>query len=89
MTYKRKQAVRMFEKLKIERSPTNHHIKGFVTTESGERLFPPIYFNKGSKDLPVRIAEKMRANLRLEKDQFHQLISCKMSRAKYLEIRCE
>ena len=87
MTYKTRQAASMFEKLKVQRTRTNHHIKGHVITDFGEKLWPPIYFNKGGGDLPIRISEKMRRNLYLSKDDFHQLITCKMSRSEYLELR--
>lgn len=87
MSYKCSEAERMFGKLKVVRSSANHHVKGFVLDLDGKKLFPPIYYNKGRKDLPARIVKKLRVNLGLNDEDFHELISCRMSRAEYLAQR--
>lgn len=89
MSYKCSQAERMFGKLKIARASSNHHVKGFVLDLNGNKLFPPVYFNKGRKDLPARIVKKLKTNLGLNDDDFDELISCRMSRHEYLMRRSD
>lgn len=85
--YKRKEGLRVMDKLHVQRTPPDHHIKGFVVNDNGDKLYPPIYLNKSMKDIPPRIAEKLRKSLFLEHDQFDRLMSCTMSRSEYLDTR--
>ena len=87
MTYRTTEAGRVFVKLKIVTTSSNHHIKGFIYTDEGRRLFPPIYFNKGRKDIPPKIAEKMRKCLLLDRTEFEALMRCRMSRESYFMHR--
>jgi hypothetical protein len=79
-------AEKIFAKLRIDKSGSNHHIKGFLVY-NGRRLYPPIYFSKGKKDIPVPIIEKFRKSLCLNKDQFSVLSKCSMTMHEYFEIR--
>ena len=86
MDFNTTKAERIFKKLKIHRSSTNKHIKGFIVY-NGERLFPPIYFSKGKKKIHPPITEKIRKSLFLTKDEFKTLSKCTMSYKEYFECR--
>ena len=85
--YKTRQAVSMFKKLKIKKTDVNHHVKGFIIDDNGKKLYPPVFVSKGLKELPVAVESKLRKSLKLSKDEFHELISCHMSRDQYLARR--
>lgn len=87
MPRKAKELLRLFDKLQIARSPSNHHIRGFVVTDDGRKLFPPIYLSKGSKEVSDVILAKLRQNLFLTREQFDTMLDCKISRSEYLNIR--
>jgi len=82
-----KQAGKMFTKLKIQNSKSNHHVKGFIIDHNGKKLFPPIFYSKGNKELPARVERNLCKALQINMDQFCELIECHMSREEYLKIR--
>lgn len=87
-TYKTRQAESVFKKLSIDESRSNHHRRGFLVDDmSGCKLFPPIYFNKGKKDIYPNIARKMRLSLRLTDHEFDELMSCRMTKPQYFVVR--
>ena len=86
--YKTRQADQVFNKLDVDPSPSTHHRRGFLIDDAtGRRLFPPIHFNKGNKDLYENIARKMRLALRLRADEFDELMRCSMGKVEYFNIR--
>lgn len=85
--YKTSQAARMFDKLDLDAASSNHHIKGFLVSPAGKRVLPALYVNKGSKDIPHRIARKIKNALLLDDAPFDKLITCKMSKKEYYRIR--
>jgi hypothetical protein len=85
--YTTRQAISMFEKLKVQNGTSNHHIKGFIIDDDGRKLFPPIYVSKGNKELPRHVEKNLAACLKLGPEHFRLLITCKMSRTEYLQIR--
>ena len=87
MTYKTAQMERVFVKLQIEEKSSNHHRSGYVVDDDGKKMFPPIYFSKGRKDIPGPVAKKIRQQMFLSRDEFDQMIGCVMTRKQYLEIR--
>lgn len=88
MSFKPHKAKKIFSKLKIKESNSNHHIKGFLVYD-GVRLFPPIFYSKGNKEIPLQIVEKFRKSLYLDKNAFSFLSSCKMTYEQYFAIRFE
>lgn len=87
--FSKKQAVAALEKLGLVRGSSNHHIKGFLISPEGVKLFPPLYVNKGSGDLPKRIQRKLQVGLKLDDLEFSELFSCSMKKKTYFEIRVE
>lgn len=85
--YKSHQAEKMFEKLKIENGSSNHHIRGFLIDDTGKKLFPPLFFSKGNKELPKRVENNLRKSLKLKAEEFNKLITCHMSRPEYMKLR--
>lgn len=86
--YNTRQMEAMFKKLQVKRGGSNHHISGFVTDENGKKLYPPIFFSKGAKELPPRVERNLMKCLCINASEFDKLISCKMSREEYLKVRC-
>jgi hypothetical protein len=87
MSYKTAQFERLFDKLQIEHKPSTHHRSGFIVDESGAKLFPPIYFSKGHKDVGPKISSQIRKALFLDEREFDTLVRCRMSRSEYLATR--
>ncbi len=87
-TYKSKQAEKVFRKLSVDESTSNHHRRGFLVDDSsGQKLFPPIYFNKGHKDIYPQIARKMQLCLSMTNEEFNELMCCRMTRVTYFSLR--
>jgi hypothetical protein len=86
-SYKTDQMERVFTKLQIQEKSSNHHRSGFIVDESGRKLFPPIFFSKGNKDMGPNICRKLRNALFLDATSFDTLMRCHMSRAEYLQTR--
>lgn len=87
MTYKTAQMERVFLKLQIDEKSSKHHRSGFVIDDDGKKLFPPLYFSKGHKDIPAAVARKIRQQMFLNTDEFDSMVRCVMSRKQYLELR--
>jgi hypothetical protein len=87
VTYKTAQFERMFDKLQVEAKPSNHHRSGFIIDEGGGKLFPPLYFSKGNKEVGPRISGQIRKALFLDEREFDTLVRCRMSRLEYLTTR--
>lgn len=79
---------RVFKKLKVQRTPTNHHVKGFLV-DNGVKLYPPIYYSKGRGEVPLFVQEKLRKSLLLTRKELLTLCSCKISYVEYFKIRRE
>lgn len=86
-TYKNAQMERVFEKLQIEERRSHHHRSGFIINNAGRKLYPPIRFSKGKKDILSKVADKIRKSLYLDAVEFDTLLKCQLSRNDYLEIR--
>lgn len=82
------QAEKIFNKLNVEpkKATSNHHISGFIVKD-GERLFPPIYYSKGKKDMPKPVVEKFRKSLKIDRDSFNELAKCHLTREEYFVNR--
>lgn len=87
MTYKTDQMERVFHKLQVQTKPSNHHRSGFIVDDAGCKLFPPVYFSKGNKDIGLDVSNKIRKSLFLKPNDFDALMRCHMSRGEYLKLR--
>jgi hypothetical protein len=87
MSYKTAQMERVFDKLQVECKPSNHHRSGFIVDDDGKKLFPPVFFSKGHKDIGPVIANKIRKAMYLDQTSFDELLKCHMSRREYLAYR--
>lgn len=87
MSYKTAQMERVFDKLQVDEKSSKHHRSGFIIDVDGKKLFPPIYFSKGHKDIGPNIARQIQKSLLLHQDEFDTLIRCHMSRTEYLALR--
>lgn len=86
---KNKDVLRAFAKLDISRSSSNHHIRGFIVSDDGRKLFPPVYVSKGNKELSPFLIDKIRKSMFLTRDELKTMGACKISRSEYFEIRFE
>lgn len=77
---------RVFTKLKVQRTSSNHHVKGFLV-DKGVKLYPPVYYSKGRGELPLFVQEKLRKALYLDRKEFSTLCRCKISHEEYYKIR--
>lgn len=86
-TVKTAEMERVFDKLKVMERPSDHHRSGFIVDDDGKKLFPPVFFSKGRKDIGPFVADKIRKSFLLTQREFSVLISCRMSRLEYLSLR--
>lgn len=73
----------IFNKLNLKTRSTGHHYAWLV---HGGRKILRVHVSHGKGDIPGRISDKIRSQLRLNKDNFLHLISCPLSLEQYLDI---
>jgi len=88
MSLQSKTMLRVFDKLKLQRSKSTHHVRGFLVHE-GRKLYPPIHISKGKKEVPKFVQDKLRKALFLSRGEFSTLCKCKLSGPDYYSLRLE
>ena len=83
MQLKKRELKTIFQKLELEVRSSNH-VYGWLIVDGKKILRVHHSFGKG--DIPAKIVEKIRGQLKLNQQNFKDLIQCPLSKNGYLEI---
>jgi hypothetical protein len=83
MQVKKTEVERIFEKLELDVRFTKHCYGWFC--HSGRKILR-VHFSHGRGDLPGRVADKIRSQLKLSENDFRELINCPLSLPGYVAI---
>lgn len=83
MQLKKRQAQAAFDKLRLEIKATHHKMATFVY-EGRCILRTRVSFGQG--DIPGDVADRIRGQLKLNEQQFRELIQCSLGYEEYVEI---
>ena len=83
MQVKKAEMERVFEKLQIEVRSTKHRYGWF--SHNGRKILR-VHFSHGRGDLPGRLADKIRSQLKLSEHDFWELIDYPLSLPGYVAI---
>ncbi|MDQ1336838.1 MAG: hypothetical protein QG552_3788 [Thermodesulfobacteriota bacterium] len=75
--------VKIFEKLELEIRSTTHRYSWFSV---GGRKILRVHFSHGKGDIPGKVTDKIRSQLKLNRKDFRRLIECPLSRDGYESI---
>jgi hypothetical protein len=74
---------RIFNKLSLEIRSTGHHY-GWLTV--GGKKILRVHYSHGKGDLPNKIVNKIRGQLKLSEKDFNALLACPLAYDDYLDI---
>ena len=83
MQLKKTELTRIFSKLNLEVRSTTHHYGWF--TYQGKKILR-VHYSHGKGDIPGKVSDKIRSQLKLSQDDLRELINCPLSVADYIEI---
>jgi hypothetical protein len=83
MQLKKTELTRIFNKLDLEVRSTTHHYGWF--TYQGKKILR-VHYSHGKGDIPGKVSDKIRNQLKLSQDDLRELINCPLSVADYIEI---
>ncbi|MEZ4528978.1 MAG: hypothetical protein R2941_23960 [Desulfobacterales bacterium] len=83
MQIKKSEIHKIFKKLELEIRSTDHHY-GWLTYKGRKIL--RVHFSHGKGDIPGKVTEKIRSQLKLSQNDFKNLINCPLSLDDYIEI---
>ncbi len=83
MQIKKAEIRKIFSKLKLDVRSTKHRY-GWFTIE-GKKILR-VHFSHGKGDIPGRVTDKIRSQLKLSQNDFKSLINCPLSSDDYVEI---
>ncbi len=83
MQLKKKDIQRVFNKLELEVRSTNH-IYGWLVVD-GKKILR-VHYSFGKGNIPSKVTDKIRSQLKLDQPGFKNLIACPLSKTDYLEI---
>ena len=83
MQLKKTELTRIFNKLNLEVRSTTHHYGWF--TYQGKKILR-VHYSHGKGDIPGKVSDKIRSQLKLSQDGLRELINCPLSVADYIEI---
>jgi hypothetical protein len=83
MQLKKTELTRIFNKLNLEVRSTTHHYGWF--TYQGKKVLR-VHYSHGKGDIPGKVSDKIRSQLKLSQDDLRELINCPLSVADYIEI---
>jgi hypothetical protein len=83
MQLKKTELTRIFNKLNLEVRSTTHHYGWF--TYQGKKILR-VHYSHGKGDIPGKVSDKIRSQLKLSQDDLRELINCPLSVADYIEI---
>ncbi len=74
---------KIFRKLNLQIRSTGHNY-GWLIFEDKKIL--RVHYSHGKGDIPDRIIHKIRSQLKLNRQDFKELLSCKLLLKEYIEI---
>lgn len=83
MQIKKAEIGKIFEKLKLDVRSTKHRY-GWFTFEGKKVL--RLYYSHGKGNIPGRVSDKIRSQLKLSQKDFRDLIDCPLSLEDYTGI---
>ena len=83
MRIKKAELEKIFKKLKLNVRSTKHRY-GWFTFE-GKKILR-VHFSHGKGDVPGKVSDKIRSQLRLSQNDFRDLINCPLSLHDYTAI---
>ncbi len=83
MQIKKNQISKVFAKLNMEVRSTKHNYGWLIV--DGKKILR-VYYSHGRGDIPARITDKIRGQLKLSQRDFKDLIDCPLTLKRYLEI---
>jgi hypothetical protein len=83
MELKKRDVHKIFQKLDLEVRSTNH-IYGWLVI-NGKKILR-VHYSFGKGDIPAKISDKIRGQLKLDPTHFKNLIECPLSKEDYLNI---
>ncbi len=84
MQLKKREAERVFRKLRVTEKVSTHHVAGVVRLDG--ILAVPIYYSRGRGDMPGRVGDRFRRSLYLSVEEFQRLAKCSMSRDQWVAL---
>ncbi|MCX6583231.1 MAG: hypothetical protein NT166_23900 [Candidatus Aminicenantes bacterium] len=83
MQLKKQDIHKIFQKLKLEVRSTDH-IFGWLVVDGKKILRVHYSFGKGS--IPAKVTDKIRGQLKLDRQNFINLVKCPLSKEDYIKI---
>lgn len=83
MQIKKSALMKIFEKLKLEVRSTTHRY-GWLTYQ-GKKILR-VHYSHGKGDIPKKVSEKIRSQLKLSQSDLRDIIDCSLSLEDYIEI---
>ncbi|MFH0775202.1 MAG: hypothetical protein V2A53_06920 [bacterium] len=83
MQIKKSDIENIFAKLDLTLRKTGH-IYGWLTVD--DRKILRVHYSHGKGDIPEKVANKIRGQLKLSPLHFEDLVKCPLTREDYLEI---
>jgi hypothetical protein len=83
MQLKKRDVQKIFQKLELEVRST-HYIYGWLVIY-GEKVLR-VHYSFGKGNIPAKISEKIRGQLKLDQNNLKNLIDCPLSKEDYLDI---
>lgn len=83
MQITKKEAYKIFNKLELEMRSTGHNYGWLIYNK---KKILRVHYSHGKGDLPGRVTDKVRSQLRLSQKDFKELIDCSLTREEYLNI---
>ncbi|MCP5108722.1 MAG: hypothetical protein GY950_35380 [bacterium] len=83
MQLKKRDIHKIFQKLDLEVRTTGH-IYGWLVAD-GKKILR-VHYSFGKGNIPAKITEKIRSQLKVDQQNFKDLIKCPLSKDSYLEI---
>jgi len=83
MQVKKAEVERVFDKLELNVRSTKHRYGWFC--HAGKKILR-VHLSHGRGDLPGRVTDKVRSQLKLSENDFRELIECPLSLQDYVTI---
>ena len=83
MQIKKSDVLKIFDKLELDVRSTKHRYGWFMFR--GRKILR-VHFSHGRGDVPGKVSDKIRSQLKLNQDDFRGLIDCPLTRQDYVAI---
>lgn len=80
---KKKECEKLFRKLDLKVRATGHNYRWLVV--NGKKILR-VHYSHGKGDIPGKVTNKIRGQVKLSQKDFKELISCPLSYEDYIKI---